>query len=696
MATVTGTLKMFDAMTGPLKSITSGMNLMVSSMYKMQDATSRNNNIDKTLAAAKNQIASAEVQINRAIEQSTRSQNNFEKSVSRSHKSSNQLLSAVKSIGAAYLTWQTIKQAIQITDEYTNTNARLNLINDKLLTTKELQEKVFAAAQRSRGSYFDMAKAIGKMGLLAKDAFKNNQELVDFTELMQKSFRISGASTMEQQAGMYQLTQAMAAGKLQGDEFRSIMENAPMLAEAIAKYTGKTKGELKKMSADGTITANIIKGAMFKAADDINKKFSQMPKTFGDYFNSLKNIAIQSFAPLMTRLNAFINSPSGKAFFSSMEKGIVLVSRVLQSLVDGFVWLTQVIQYNWPIIAGILAGVGVILAVMAYQSIPLLITRLWLMIEPIMAQAAAWLAVNWPIALVALGIGLIVAALVHFGVSTQEVVGYVTGAFYTMFSVIYNKVALVWNVFASFAEFLINLFIDPVYAVKKLFYDLATTFGNYIYNMARSTEDFAGIFVKAILKAVNKALEGFNWLADKVNDTFGTDIGKMALLDENNVHVVSDSLKNMMDMLDKPTSTKNVVSIKRMEQMNMSDSFKKGYSAGYGFADKAINKINNFTKGLSPATGKDSFLGGKGKLPNIDKVNKVGKIEDKVDISSEDLKLMRELAEMKTIQNFVSLTPTVSVSTGPINQGADFDQIVAKIETVLEESITAHAAGVYK
>ncbi len=693
MTTVSSTLKIFDAMTGPLKSITSGMNLMVSTMHRMQDATNQNINIDKTLNAAKQQIASAEVQINKAIEQATRSQNEFSNSVKKSKQHGNDLLGTIKAIGAAYISWEGVKSAVRITDEYTNTISRLNLINDNLQTTKDLQNQIFAAAQRSRGSYIDMAGAIGKMGILASDAFKSNKELVAFTELLQKTFRIPGSSTMEQQAGIYQLTQAMAAGKLQGDEFRSIMENAPMLADAIAKFTGKSKGELKKMSADGTITASIIKNAMFSAADDINKKFSVMPKTFGDYFNQMRNTAIQRFAPIMERINRFINSPSGVAFFKSIEQGIAFASRLVTGLINGLTMIVQVIQYNWPIISGLFAGLLTYLTILGVQQIPALIAKLWLMVPPILAQAGAWMMANWPILLVVMAVALLVAALVHFGVSAQEAVGFVIGLFYSLYAVVYNQFALLWNLIASYAEFLINVFIDPVYAVKKLFYDLATTFGGYMYNMARSAEDFAGNFMKTILKAINKTLEGFNWLVDKVNDMFGTDFGKAALFDENNIHAVSDSLKKIMDTLEKPVSTKNVVSIDRMQQKNLKDSFDIGYKAGFNVTDKALGKLNSAFKGIGAnGNGFSNLADG---ISNIDKVGEVGKIRDTVDISSEDLKLMRELAEMKSIQNFVTYTPTVQVTTGPVSKDVDIDEVVARIEQTLEEELAANAAGVY-
>ena len=196
--------------------------------------------------------------------------------------------------------WQTnviaINQALQLTqtiakgigsvlnyaDDLTLTKARIDLINDGQRTTAELQQDIYQAAQRSRGSYDDMAKSVAKLGMLAGDAFKNNDEMIAFTELMNKSFTVSGASESEKSAAMYQLTQAMSSGMLQGDELRSIRENAPMFYQAIAEYTGKSTAELKEMGANGEITADIMKNALFAAGDDIEAKMEQMPKTFGN------------------------------------------------------------------------------------------------------------------------------------------------------------------------------------------------------------------------------------------------------------------------------------------------------------------------------------------------------------------------------------------------------------------------------
>ncbi len=207
----------------------------------------------------------------------------------------------------------------EVVDEYASVSARVNLINDGLQTTKELQDMIYKSSQRSRGSYNDMASSVAKLNLLAKDNFKSNKEALYFTELVNKSFTVSGSSTQEKQAGMYQLSQAMAAGKLQGDEFRSIMENAPMIADAISKYLNIPKGTLKELSSEGLITADIIKNSMYYASNDINKMFGEMPVLFGDVATKLKNTAMKNFGPVMDKIINKLNSPEVNAFIENLS-----------------------------------------------------------------------------------------------------------------------------------------------------------------------------------------------------------------------------------------------------------------------------------------------------------------------------------------------------------------------------------------
>jgi len=653
MATVTSTLKMYDVMTGPLKRVTQSMNILISTMYQMENVTNRNVQIDKALSVAKQQIATAEAQIKQAIEQSKRAQQGFNRQVHEGTTRINGLLSSLKSMVTAYLSVRSAQAIMRISDEYVNTQSRLNMINDGLQTTIQLQNKIFAAANRSRGSYEAMASAVGRLGLLARDAFKSNDELIAFTELMQKAFKISGASTMEQEAAMYQLTQAMAAGRLQGDEFRSIMENAPLLADAIAKYTGKSKGALREMSAEGKITADIIKGALFSAADEINKKFESMPRTFGDVFNLIKNTAIQAFGPVLQQINQFLNSPAGVNFVNNLSQVIFVAAAATDQLVTGLSYIFNLIATYWPAVAGMLLTI-------AASYLPTIIKQLYVMV-------AEWLTAQWPIVAVALVVGGLIVMLQRLGVTTAQVVGFIGGIFYTLFAFLRNLVALAWNNVLAYAEFLANVFIDPVYAIKKLFYDLCRNISEFFTNL------------------INGIISGLNAIINAVNRIAGTSFSTME-------KVSSKWVERL-----KPTTSKNVVDLSRyrMAQMDLATA----YAQGYRWASNSFDRLASAVSGIGKLPSLPSLnvpkVSGVPDIGKVGKVDKVGKIEDTVDISSEDLKIMRELAEMKAIQNFVTLTPTVQVTTGPVSKPSDIDTIIERIKIVLENEIASSARGAW-
>lgn len=225
--------------------------------------------------------------------------------------------------------------ATQTADELTSIRSRINLINDGSQTTAEIMNKVFDAAQRSRGSYTDMADSVAKLNMLAKDAFSSNDEAIAFVEQLNKQFKISGASVQEASAAMYQLTQAMAAGKLQGDEFHSIMENAPLLAQSIASEMGLTVGQLKEMSSQGLITADIIKNALFNSAEETNAKFAEIPMTFAEVGQSIQNELIQAFQPVLEQISTIPQSGE----FQALSEGVGVAIRGMAVAAQGSIGL---------------------------------------------------------------------------------------------------------------------------------------------------------------------------------------------------------------------------------------------------------------------------------------------------------------------------------------------------------------------
>lgn len=242
-----------------------------------------------------------------------------------------QFAGAVTGIGlAANAVKDVAVAAAQTADQLTSIRSRINLINDGSQTTAEIMEKIYSAATRSRGSYIDMADSVAKLNMLAKDAFSSNDEAIYFVEQLNKQFKISGAGIQEASAAMYQLTQAMASGKLQGDEFRSIMENAPLLAQSIAKEMGMSVGQLKEMSSQGLITADIIKSALFNAAEETDARFGEIPMTFAEVGQSVQNQLIQAFQPVLEQLSTLPQSGEFQAFIEGVGIAIRAMAIVAQ------------------------------------------------------------------------------------------------------------------------------------------------------------------------------------------------------------------------------------------------------------------------------------------------------------------------------------------------------------------------------
>ncbi|MDF2907477.1 MAG: phage tape measure protein [Herbinix sp.] len=536
-------------------------------------------------------------------------------------------------------------KGMEITDTYSNTQARLDLINDGLQTQAELQDKIFAAANRSKGAYSGMANAVSKMGLLASESFNSNDELIAFTELMQKSFKIGGASTSEQSSAVLQLTQAMAAGKLQGDEFRSIMENAPMLADAIAKFTGKSKGELKEMSADGAITADIIKGAMFTAADDINAKFAKMPFTFADVWNRIKNGGTKAFSKLMEKVNKLINTDK---FMNAVDKFI----GVLSLAADAAGWLVDTIVEGWDVI-------GPILALITGLYLITMIGQLWAMIPPLLAQGAAWLSIYWPILLIIGVIALAIVAARHFGASWEDIFGFVGGIVGVFATYFYNRFVMIWNAVAAFINFFGNVFNDPVASIKALFFDMSVTALGYIEKLAQGIED-----------VLNK-IPGVN-----IDLTSGLEAYK------NKLAAASEFVKSKADL-------------KTYVQSKEFMDFSEGWTRGSDMGKNVLSSINDAFGGLTDLMSGANDKGTTFDPTIIQGIGNGGKVE--VDMSEEDLKYLRDVAEKKFINKFstATLAPNVTFNFGDIHEEADANKLKGTLEKMMREEIAVAAEGDY-
>ncbi|WP_233167385.1 hypothetical protein [Paenibacillus roseus] len=464
-------------------------------------------------------------------------------------------------------------------------------------------------------------------------------------------------------------------GRAMNGELDSITRNG----KALGSMFTDAERNLFSYGTEAERTALLIQ-ALNKDSEGLAREMGKTPegqfRIIQNILQSIKEtIGLGILPGLMGIADLLIN-----AYASSKFDGLInAIVGGFTLIIDAVTWVAQVLLDNWDMVLNGLTALGIAAAIFA---------AIWLV---------QWMIAMWPLLLIIGVILLIINVLNSFGVSTGEIIAYVVGGFMAMFGMLYNAVALLWNLLVSFAEFLINLFIDPTFAIQKLFYDLQMTFLEYMYKMALGTENFAGSFMSSIIGAVNSALKAFNWLTGKMNKIFGTEIDQVELFDEQNVHAISDRIKGMMDKLQKPVSTKDTVDLSgsKMNYGNWNDQFNQGFNATSNLSN-SLGDINA-DKFLS-GTSKQGNWAATDNNKNIDQVNRVntlGGIDEKVDISSEDLKVMRDLAEMKAIQNFVTLTPTVQVTTGDIRNGDDADTMIGKIEQILVNQISSTASGAY-
>ena len=292
----------------------------------------------------------------RYIRDNVDEQGRFNREIEEGTNEANSLTQTIKGAVAAYATIQTLSAALNLSDQLTSTTARLNMMNDGLQSTQDLQNMIYLSAERARGSYQATADAVSKLGLMAGDAFGSSEEIIAFMEQVNKQFTIAGTEAAGIDAAMLQLTQAMGSGVLRGEEYNSILEQAPNIIQAIADYLEVPKGQLKDMAAEGQITADIVKAAMFAAADDTNAKFEQMPKTFSQIWTSFQNTALMAFQPVLQRMNEIANSEAFQGFVNNAIEALSMVAGIALEIFDLLVGVAEIVGENWSWLSPIIYG----------------------------------------------------------------------------------------------------------------------------------------------------------------------------------------------------------------------------------------------------------------------------------------------------------------------------------------------------
>lgn len=467
--------------------------------------------------------------------------------------------------------------AANLSDQMAQIRSRINLINDGSQTTVEIMDKIYAASQRSRGGYLEMADSVAKLNMLAKDAFSSNDEAIFFVEQLNKQFKISGASVEEATSAMYQLTQAMASGKLQGDEFRSIMENAPMLAQSIAQEMGMSVGQLKELSSQGLITADIIKNALYGSAEETNQKFAEIPMTFADIGQSIQNQFIQAFTPVLEQLASITSSGEFMAAFEGVGiaiRGVAAVAQVsigvivatfnsmkvvvstVGNIVKSFAVLVATAMP--PVAAAIIGVTAAFIAqraiIAAHSTIlaTLTVKTLAFRTAAIVTTAATK---AWAAAKTALGVAILVTTGLMVGLSASASI--LRGLYAALRT---------GTLLASAAQAVFNavLMANPIPIVVGLLATLAAAFGLSKAAAGGFSETMSAVWSSVVHTAVwgvNKIIEALNWLIAKLNSVgekvakfFGGTFTAIQQVDTISADVAQDIVNKGVDIASQITS----------------------------------------------------------------------------------------------------------------------------------------------
>lgn len=670
MATVQTTIKINDQFTSALKNMNKALTTMVNGLTRADSKTKTAFN-NREIRAMNNAINKATADIGRM----TNAQSKFNNQLKNSTSNANALWGKLKSIAGAYAGWATVKSSVGASDTYANNTARLGLLTSGSGETAALQQKIYEASQRSLTNYNAMTDAVAKLGITARDAFGSNDEIVQFTELLNKQFKVAGTGAQEQAAAMYQLTQAMAAGKLQGDEFRSILENAPMLAQSIAKEMGVLPGQLKEMSSQGLITADIIKNALFNTADEVNEMYKQLPMTFGGMWTQVVNKVNKGLTGLWQKLGTLWSSEKFQHFVDALVNGFIYLGHVVVGLMDVFSTVFGFIYENWDYIAAFLIPLVI-------KGIGMIAMAAWGMVKPILTATAAWIAMNWPI----LVIGALIAGVIYLckkmGWTFSEVIGAICGAFAWMGAVFLNVVKFIGNIISGVCQFFINSW----QWASDNFSVICSNIGIFFSNLWQNA-------TIAFYKFLDAIISGLEWLATPIKalaKLFGMDLGGAF----DNLHAGIDA-----KIAEAEGQKKQYGKVSEFKPIDWS-TFKytdlgSAYNSGKKWGMNAVDKLGDYANltsvqlpnGAMMSVPASSGLGSIGNAmkdataPMLDTLNNIDKntaaSASSLAMNNEDMSYLRDLAERDAINNISNKTVKIEMTNNnSIASNMDLDNVV--------------------
>lgn len=688
MATIRSQMVLNDGISGVLRKINTALNTTLNAFEQVQRASG--NAVDPAQIQA---ARAALVQANNEVEQmaegyrrAAEQEEVLNRGLRNGNSAAGSLLGKVKGIVATLAAGAGLKALTGLSDKLTSTTARLSFMVDDGGSVDALEQKIMASAQRARSYYLDTASAIASMGSNAGRAFSNNDELIGFMELINKSFVIGGASAEGQSAAMLQLTQAMAAGALRGEELNSILENAPSIARAIESYMGIAEGSIKQYAEQGLVTAEVVKNAMFASADEINAKFESMPMTWAQIATKMKNTALAAFDPVLTRLNQVANSAQFNTVINGVINGLAMLATVATGVLDLLINGASFVVENWSWISPIVYGL--VAAFTAYNAVALItngINGIMALAEGVKAALLASPITRIVILVIALVAAIYAAcsAIAKFTGIANSGFGVIAGGinvviqFFVNLGLTVANIALgIWNALGACAQNIGIAFGNVIAGVQSWFYNLLSTALTVVAGICEALNklpfvefDYSGI-TNAASDYAAKAAEASGNMQDfvSVGDAFNEGMSTFETWQDGWVGDAFDAGANWGDGVAAGVSD----AIGGLFDMDLGAAT----DYGTGMGNFALDDIADYTGQTAANTGAAA---------------------DALSTSTEELAYLRDIAERDAINRFTTAEVKIDMTgmTNRIEGGADLDGVISVLTDGFTEALLTAAEGVH-
>lgn len=716
MATIRSQMVLNDGISGVLRKINTALNTTLNAFEQVQRASGRAVDTAQIQAAR-----AALVEANREVDdmaegyrRAAQQEEVLNKGLRNGTSAADGLLGKVKGIVATLAAGAGAKALLGLSDKLTSTTARLSFLVDDGGSVDELEQKIMASAQRSRAAYLDTASAIASMGANAGRAFESNDELIAFMEQVNKQFVIGGATAEGQSAAMLQLTQAMAAGALRGEELNSILENAPGIARAIESYMGVAEGSIKSYAEEGLITADVVKNALLSVADETNAKFESMPMTWAQICTKMQNTALAAFEPVLTRLNQVANSAQFNTVIDGAINGLAMLASVATGVLDLLINGASFVVDNWSWISPIVYGL--VAAFIAYNAVALITNginaamalaegvkaaALMMSTGATFAQTAAQYGLNaalaaCPITWIVVAVIALVAAIYAACSAIAEFTGIANSGFgviagginvviqfFVNLGLTVANIALgIWNALGACAQNIGIAFSNVISGVQSWFYNLLSTALTVVAGICEALNklpfvefDYSGI-TNAASDYASKAAEASGNIKDFVS--------------------VGDAFSEGMSTFD--TWQSGWVSDAFNAGANWGDGVASGVSdAVSGLFDFDLGAATDYGTGLGTGNNygdfaMDDLLGNTGQT-----AANTGAAADALSTSTEELEYLRDIAERDAINRFTTAEVRIDMTgmTNRIEGGADLDGVISTLTDGFTEALLTAAEGVH-